>query len=311
MFFLIMLIIMVPLVFAGFSDWFKKVTGQASEAPLDMNITVGTGTPPAITHVWNFTGAQTLILGPSNTNLTFNFSVTDSDGYDNLNSGSVKINITNSDRWSRTNNTECAQLDASGNNANYTCNVTMWWWDDDGAWIVNVSMSDNNYNNATNDTATISINTLTGFVSGPGNVSWPTIQPNTYNNTPSNWITLNNTGNQNISNGNIQMNATDLKGETTPSLALWATNFSIGNATSASKPECDSGNSTATNMTNGVSGGVFKSIERTFIDPGNYTINDNETGQEVLYMCLQYAGIGLSEQKYSTVAEGAWTIKIG
>ena len=308
-FFLIMLIIMVPLVFAGLFDWFKEITGQATDAPLDMNISVGTGSAPTIIEVWNITDYQTNNLGPANSNITFNFTASDADGYGNLNDNSVKINITNSGTG-RANTTDCARVEESGNLANYSCNVTMWWWDSDGAWTINVSISDNNYNNITNDTTIFIVNTLTGFVSGPGNISFDTMQPNTYNNTPTNWITLNNTGNQDVSSGNVQVNATDLKGETTSTQALWAANFSIGTTTSADKPECDLGENTATNMTDGSSGDVFKSISGSLIAAGNYTVNNNVTGQETLYMCLQYAGIGLSQQQYSTVEEGTWTMKI-
>jgi hypothetical protein len=311
--FFLIVIIITPLVFAGLLDWFKKITGEAAtEGPLDINITVGAGNAPNIIQVWNGSSLVTLNDGPSNTNLSFNFSVEDADGASNIKEGSAAINITKSG-VGRLNNT-CVEYESSGNFANYTCNVTMWWWDADGVWAINATISDNNDNNAANDTTNITINLVTGFVTGPGNLTWTTLDPDTTNQTPSgasdNWVTLNNTGNQDVATHHVQINATDLKGETTPTQALWAANFSVGPTTGSAKPECDLGGSTATNMTNGTSGDAFKEIYNAVLPAGNYTINTNSTGQENLYICIQKVGLGLSQQRYSTVTEGAWTIKI-
>ncbi|MFH1787275.1 MAG: hypothetical protein ABH811_00565 [archaeon] len=308
--FLLLMIILIPGVLAGFSDWFKKVTGQAStEGPVDFNISVGTGNAPTITQVWNWSGAVTLNDGPSNTNLTINFSVTDADTASNLKDSSATINVSKSG-VGRINNSACTKYESSGNFANYTCNVTMWWWDSDGVWTINISIQDTQGNKAINDTTNITINMVTGFVSGPGNLTFGTLEPGTTNQTPTNWITLNNTGNQDVGTHNVQFNATDLKGETTDTQGLWATNFSVGPTTGAAKPECDSGGSTSTNMTNGTSGDSFEPIYDSVLIAGNFSINNNVTGQETLYVCIQKLGLGLSQQSYSTLAEGAWTIKV-
>ena len=57
-----------------------------------------------------------------------------------------------------------------------------------------------------------------------------------------------------------------------------------------------------TNLYNDVSGAV--------LEEGNFTINDNVTGQEQLFVCLTLAGAELSQQAYSTSELGAWTIRI-
>ncbi|MFH1787274.1 MAG: hypothetical protein ABH811_00560, partial [archaeon] len=271
--------------------WWVNVTSPASA--------------PTITRVWNWSSAVTPNDGPSNTNLTINFSVTDANGIADLVNDSVMINISNSG-IGRINNTACVQFQGFGNDANYTCNVTMWWWDSDGVWIVNVSLKDSSDLWASNDSTNITINMVTGFVSGPGNLTFGTLEPGTTNQTPTNWITLNNTGNQDINYNTLQINATNLIGETISTLGLWAANFSLGNLTGAAKPECDSSNKTAQNMTSS----EYTTIVGAILPSGNFSINNNVTGQEILYICIRKVGLELGQQQYSTFNEGAWTIRI-
>ena len=37
-----------------------------------------------------------------------------------------------------------SKTELSGNNANYTCLVQMWWWDGNGNWFFNATVEDNN-----------------------------------------------------------------------------------------------------------------------------------------------------------------------
>ena len=65
----------MPFTSAGVVDWFKKITGQATDSPLDMNISVGAGNAPDIYAV-QVPGSNVLNLGPSSTDVFINFSVT-------------------------------------------------------------------------------------------------------------------------------------------------------------------------------------------------------------------------------------------
>ncbi len=114
-------------------------------------------------------------------------------------------------------------------------------------------------------------------------------------------LVLNNTGNIPISVGNIEVNATDVHGETDPDTALYAGNFSIGTTTSTLKPECSQ-----TNM----SRFAFVSINNAELPRGNHSVNDGHTGQEQLYYCLRVVGAETSAQKYSTTQDGLWIIKV-
>jgi len=70
---LILILIFIPFVSAGFSEWIKSITGKATDQALTLNISVGV---PRIITVYNASlGQTTLNMAPSNTNLTINFSV--------------------------------------------------------------------------------------------------------------------------------------------------------------------------------------------------------------------------------------------
>jgi hypothetical protein len=121
---------------------------------------------------------------------------------------------------------------------------------------------------------------------------------------------LNNTGNTNIGldqGTNISINATNLRGETTDTLAIWASNFSVSWNTGGTPPaECDVGVIKATQMDDG----NFTNITGTNLSAGNFSINDNKTGQEQIFFCILYAGSELTTQAYSTSNESSWTVQI-
>ncbi len=294
---------------AGLFDWIKKtITGEATK-PVDINITVGAGggSAPTVISIFNSSAiGMALNEGPSNSNFTINFSVIDVDGVSNLNSATATINLTKTGETTRYNWT-CDPYESSGTSANYTCQVMMWWWDGSGTWTVNATIMDNNNNKATNDTKTFEVSETTGFVQSPGNLTFATITAGSSNNTASNDpLLLNNTGNKDIAQTAISVNATNLVGEATSSQALYSGNFSVGNTTGSSA-EC-SPISTLMNYT--VSGGSYVNITLAVMNASNYSINNGQEGQEQLYFCLRFAGSELTQQSYSTRSQGSWTIQI-
>jgi len=303
--FLIIILLIVPLASAGFLDWIKKtITGRVPEQKVDLNISVTTGAAPWI---YNVSGLEAITLtdGPGATYITINFSVNDSDGVGNLDNSTAAVNLTNAAAPLRANST-CAFVNAAGNYANYTCNITLWWYDSDGAWTVYANISDNNGNIHVNDTHTRTVNSLTGLIMSPGNLTFTgSLLAGATNQTASNYLTLNNTGNQNISGGNVKVNATDLIGETNKGQALWAGNFSFHNTT-GNKIECNvTGSIGATAMVNM----TYTGVGGTVLNKGNFS-KDDGTGQASLYLCLREVGWELSQQQYSTDEFGQWTVQI-
>ena len=315
---LIVIILTISLSSGGFFSWFKNITGQATTQTVIVNITIGAGTAPTIIYIFNasLAGGISLNEGPSNTNITINFTANDSDGAANLNDTSARINITKSGESVARFNSTCSKIATAGAAVNYSCIVPLAWFDIDGIWVINATISDLSGNNASNSSASLTINTLSAFVSGPASMTFATISAGATNQTSDNDpIRLNNTGNQYIYRGKIDINATSLRGETDNSKYLYVGNFSVSNDTGSSR-ECDilsgTAGGSAVNLTN-TSGSSFTPINGTIINAalqrGNFTVNDG-TAQEDLYVCLRTAGSELSQQSYSTSSLGAWTVRV-
>lgn len=301
---LISFVLIVPFVSAGFFEnaW-NKITGKASDNQnVLLNISVTSG-PPVVYAIYNVSSGITLTDAPSPTFVIINFSVTDPDGAINLNNASAAINITKASEELRY-NSSCAVKDYSGNYANYTCNVTLWWWDATGNdWKISANISDLGYNIGVNDSKFVTVNTLKGFVMTPSALTFASLPAGSTNRTPTNYLLLNNTGNVDIATSGVQINATDLVGETNASKFLWAGNFSASIYT-GENIECNITGS-ATQMVNE----SYTAVTNTILPAGNYTLN-NGTGQERVYMCLRQVGVELTQQQYSTNTLGSWTVKV-
>jgi hypothetical protein len=284
---------------AGMFDWFGKMTGKVTSNPVNVNITVADIVAPVISSISTISSI-TLSEGPVSTSVVINFSASDSSS---LNDSSAVINLTKAGETARINNS-CVKTSSAGitNAANYSCTVVLYWFDGSGSWNITAGVKDISNNLGMNATTLITVNALTGFVISPSAITWASIIPGSTNQTATNDpITMNNTGNQNITAGNVQFNTTNLKGEVDNTRALYANNFSVGNVTGGGNPECG-----ATTM----SPSVYTAVDSIVLPRGNFTINDGNTGQQRIYFCLKYAGTELTSQAYSTANQGAWTLKI-
>ena len=290
--FIFTLLLFVPFSSAGFSDFWDKITGRVTNTPVTHNITVTSGSAPLVYNVWNETMTD-VSSGPNEDTITYiiiNFSVSDEDGFGNLDDATAKINFTLGG-VSRS-NSSCSRYQGSGNYANYTCGVTLWWFDGTGDWSINASIYDTNGNSATNTTDIFYLGTTAGFESSPAELTWGDIAPGATNTEPSNNILMNNTGNL---ARNVEINATNLYGEVNANQALWAANF-----TSHTVSGC--GGTAMVAQT-------FTQVSGASLPAGNYTLNDN-TGQEQIFVCLDATNAVLDAQSYSTLAAGTWTLKI-
>ena len=267
--------------------------------------------PPEITSVYNQTLLSiTLNPGPAPTGIIINFTAYDLDG--DLNDSTAKINISMANEQTRENGT-CIRYQSSTYYSNYTCNVTMWWFDGAGTWNITASILDNTTLFAQNNSAVFQIGLTTGFEISPSVLNWPVFMPGSRNQTSSNDpIIVNNTGNQQFGNGtggtsNISINATNLIGEINSAFRLWANNFSVSTVTGG---VCTNGACVECNGNTGnLSRGLYVNVSNSTLPKGNYTKEDG-TGQEQLYFCLRIIGNEISGQPYSTLQEGTWTIKM-
>ncbi len=261
-------------------------------------ITSGTSAPE-IYAVYN----QTLAIDIQEntfTSVIINFSVYDANGFANLNDSSSIVNLSFSGEDLRE-NVSCYPYEQSGNYANYTCNVTMWWWDTNDTWTINAYIEDTDSYSAINTSSTQEVGSTQSFIISPTPLLWQSLSPGMTNATSTNDpMIINNTGN--IPYVNVTINATNLRGEEDNSKALWAGNFSVGISTGGSPPlECGGSKMHL---------GLFTQVTSANLTKGNYTINDG-TAQEQIYFCLTVVGSDLTKaQAYSTTQEGSWTIRL-
>ncbi len=279
------------------SSFWSDITGKATSQNVATNISVGV---PKIT----FVGAPSAQNPTENSFLPIIFYATANDGAGASVLSNMTANFTIAGNPVRS-NSSCVKVgNIDSNNVNYSCTVNLWYFDTSGTWNIGVAVNDTYGNNAYNTTQTFTYNQLSAFVLGPGSLSWNAFAPGSQNQTPTNGpLILNNTGNKPITVGNIQINGTNLRGETDSTKAIWANNISLSTFTGGSPPvEC---NSTSTNM----SAGGFVGIAVATLGTGNLTLN-NGTGQSRLYPCIKIAGAELTSQSYSTANESSWTVKI-
>ena len=298
---IIILLFVISAVSAGFFDDIKlRLTGKATQSAV-LNVTVGV---PIIRTVFNntLTGYSSgPNEGPGSTDVIINFSVDITSGVGNLNDSTAKANI--SLAVTRT-NSSCTRYQSSGNNANYTCNISLWWFDATGRYNITAEIYDNNSNPAINTSTNFFVGERTAFVRSPSSLAWPGIAPGGTNRTSNNDpLLLNNTGNDQIDAGNLKINSSDLRGETTSSQRIFAANMSVHHATggTCSGASCTECGGSVMNRS------VYQIVTGANLTRGNSTINDGSTGQEELYFCIRLAGSDLSAQSFSTANETEWS----
>lgn len=295
----IVLLMAVSLVSAGFGGWWKSITGRATDQYVTLNITVGV---PSIIYVWNYSASKTINEASTSTLVIINFTAYIPSGTANLNDSTSYANLSRSGETTRTSPACTRVVTWASNYANYSCNITAWWWDGNGTWNIGASIKDNYTNSAFNTSSTQAFDKTTAFVMSPSILTWAGIASGATNLTSNNDpLVLNNTGNVPINAANIEINSTNLRGETNSALGLWAKNFTVSFATGGTPPaECS-----GTAMNNKTLVGVATAN----ITKGNFSINDG-TAQEQLYFCLKIAGAELTTQSYSTANESNWHVKI-
>jgi len=232
--------------------------------------------------------------------ITFYATMYDADGVGDLNDASVNASFSKSGQTTRYNSSCVLVGDLDANSANYSCTITMWYFDGNGAWTITVYGEDDEPASATNDTETFTYNLLQAIVISPTQISLD-VQTGAKNQTSDNDpTTVNNTGNAEITSGNLRVIGIDLYGETDDSVFIGVGNFSVDIDTGGSPPaECD-----GTTFVNGTETGITGAT----LPKGNLSVGGG-AGQEQLYYCIRQVP-QISSQTYSTSKAGSWTIKI-
>ena len=294
--FLLIVLLTISFISAGFFDTLKKtITGKASSQLTNMSITVS-GVNPAVIELVSYI-SDTLPTEGTNRSVVFYVTMYDANGVSDLNDSSVRANFSKAGEVTRNSSACTLVADIDANRANYSCNVNIQYWDEIGAWNVTVEGNDlGNKTTAINGSRSFNISQLKALVISPASLTWPAISPNATNQTSDNDpTTINNTGNF---NGTIDVNAINLLGESDESYSLPARNFTVGLTSGGGNPECG-----GTAMVNATSTTVTSSVSNT----GNLSLGSG-VGQEQFYYCLIHVPANLSSQIYSTTTGGGWTI---
>jgi len=294
-------VIVLTLSMVSAWDFWDKITGKALTQTTTLNITVTAGSAPVIVAVYNETATNLIsgtTEGPALSYVIVVFRVNDPDGLANINNGSATINFSKTGEATRQ-NSSCAFVvgQSTATQANYSCNVTMWWYDGPGTWGINAYIADLSSNIGYNSTVkNLTIGSTNGLLANRSSITWPSISPGAANTEASQFMGINNTGNEAKS---FYVNGSDLRGDVNPAYALGATNFSVDDAAGC-------GGTFVTNRTS------INMTAVTVIPRGNYTWN-NATGQANIYFCLETSNSNLIAQPYSTApaGSGAWIVQLG
>jgi len=288
------IVLVLIVIILGYSGLLTKMTGYGTSDTTSLNISVGNN-PPTIGTVEAITAKNP--TDDTTTSITFNFTATDADGAANLNPATAQGYFQRAGETTRS-NTSCVELTTSGNSANYSCTILMWYYDQNGAWTINVTIQDDSGAYVENSTTTFTYNLLPGMKMSPTSLTWASITMGQTdvgsNNDP---IQVNNTGND--VDVSINVTSYNLRGEQTTTEYIYANNFTIENASQGCSGTAMS-NATSINVTSAI------------LQRGNHSLNyDNATsGQEQTYFCLKGLPSGISQQSYSSAAYGSWTIQI-
>ncbi len=290
--FLIIALSIIPAVQAGFFESLLKITGWASTSDT---------TEPSVS-VKNDTMVMLAIYVPTVTltevtitNVEMSYIVDHPRGTGYLINESTNVSFYKSGETTRVNDTStiataCVAV-VEGSNAttlNYTCTVTMWYWDIEGTWTVEAMAGDNKTN--VTDTTTFSVNTLSAMNMTPTTLTWNELYigdtDNLANNTP---VIVTNTGNQNVTAINVE--AINLIGETYGDYWIQAENFTVHTANA-----CNTGTLMVNDTATTVSGAE---------------ITRGEAATDNLYVCLEEVNSSILEQIYSTTGNiEDWTVSI-
>lgn len=272
----------------SFTDFIKRVTGQASSQPQNVSISVA-GVNPVVVEV------PTLSANPTEntfTTVSFTANVSDPNGVNDIIDSSVSPQISDG-TTTRTGSCSWSQ-DISSTKANYSCSVIMWYFDPAGpSWNTRVQATDLGNGTLVNGTAIFTYGELMAMTISPSLLLWATVIPGSTNQMSTNDPTvISNTGNY---NGLVSVRAINLLGETINTEMIVAGNFTSG-PTSGS--ECS-----ATVLSNATK----ISIAGSNSNPGNLS-QGGGVGQEQIYYCIPSVP-SVSSQIYSTTQGGSWFVE--
>jgi len=320
LFFVISCLFVIPFVHGNVFDYLGEglasITGaDVASSSTTVSITIGND-PPTIGNVSIASSWSVTVSG--NTSVIFSFIATDPQGSNNINTTSATANFTKSGETTRYNDTSviadsggCVSEGAYGDaSINFSCTIPVVYYDGTGTWTVDAFVEDLNDNTAQNSTQTFSLGQTTSFSLQVSAITFPSSVPGDTNVTPSTGgIYMNNTANDPIASGDINVTAVQIHGDSDGSTFIPAENFTISTVT-GSDAECDFSSGDDVFRVDNKSILTTATTNSTIITSATLPVGIAGTNEETLFMCLLHVPNDLTSQVYSTDDEESWEIII-
>jgi len=275
-----------PFVFAGFGDWWGKITGRATTNTTSVSITIASGGSPLIFHVDSIT-AQTPNTGTTKS-VAFVVNVSDVDGSGNINSTATNATFSRSGETNRTDALCTLQTEYAGDDTkSFSCSIDLQYYDGAGTWDVTVEAADLNGLSGINLTTSFTYNSLNAMNMTPTAATFPGVTTASKNVTADSNFTIYNLGNVDV---DINVSATDLPGFSTPGDVIYAENFTL---TTNTTHLCD---------------GTWM-INDTFVEIADSALNAGGPSYPTqdITLCLRHVNPTLSAQVYNS-SYGDWIV---
>jgi len=198
----------------------------ATNVTFTVNLTISSNTAPDIT--WVQSGINATPLESSTRAVYIAFNVTDLNGLENIDTSTAQIQVTHPGEASRTGS--CSQIanDTSSLIMMFNCTINMQYYDKDGDWIINATISDDSAAKAENSSINFTYGQLQAVTGNLDGISFGDTNLGQSKGATNDPLYLDNTGNQNFTQLNIT--AYDLVGVQTPTESIEASRFYV-NAT--------------------------------------------------------------------------------
>ena len=289
----------------------KTITGMAQQQTAILNISVGNNAPKICCPRLGTKGAQAVNLD-SKRSISVLFNVSDIDGnsglkaFGNLTGQGATAGIARFVNY----NLSCVYTGKSNaTSKEFNCSAPIWYYFRAGRWNISVNATDGTNKVVTGKNYTeIVLAQSIAITIGPSSLTWASVNLGADNQTSNNDpVTINNTGNYNVSISKVNVTAYDLHGEAVgyESQKIPAANFTVdvddgGGITL----ECD-----GTAMANKTSINIVNSI----LPLGNHSLPDGKTAAENLSFCLidvPLSNMITAGKAYSTAETAQWIIGV-
>jgi hypothetical protein len=239
-------LLIIPITFAG---WWSELTkgGLTGDVTHNVSLTIGNSSP-VITYVYTINNPFTPATATqsSTTTISIWFIANLSNGVTSLSDSSSNVTLYKAGETTRTLSPCVRTANITTTAANYTCNVTMYFYDQGSNWNVNASISNTGGSMGWNDSTTFSISSTLELNLTPTSLTWGTLNVGDTNQQSLAPLNLANAANTNITN--ITVNGTQLDGhDSATGYYITSTNFTFKNDTAT---VCASGTTLINNSAN-------------------------------------------------------------